>query len=241
MTTESRIITDSLGPAHLEENVCVLKYGPDLVSELEGLAKSKHLFDTVIINVTEVGFFFNAELIVEASGLARNLLALQGAMLFLKSDKAMALVRESLMGPLTFHIFESHSEIFDHSPSLSKHVQRAMGQAASTLEESTDLSKQVLMSSVPVLTALGMKLKGEMDRPGLRNRVIAVVDNYSPLSTLISRMCADGHLREEDLFDQLKSLEQAGVIYPIFAKIPFLVNSFKNKTAFSLKDYFKES
>lgn len=237
MVDESNeVITERLSRMMSQENVVVLKYGPDLLAELQGLAAGKHLFDAVLIDATACGYLFTAEVLIEAGRLANSLLEVQGALVFLKKDKAIAIVRDTLMGSLTFHIFENHSELFDYSAPLAKHVQSVLGKNVGFIEESTDLAQQVLMSTVPVLTHLGIKLKAGMDQPRRRNAVIAAVDNYTPLSTISHRITSQGKMTSEDLMEELKALEQSRAIYPIFNKVPFLVNCFRNQTAFTLKD-----
>ncbi len=233
---QHEVITERLSRMMSQENVVVLKYGPDLLGELTGLAAGKHLFDAVLIDATACGYLFTAELLIEAGRLANALLEVQGALVFLKKDKAVAIVRDTLMGSLTFHIFENHAELFDYSAPLAKHVQSALGKSGGLIEESTDLAQQVLMSTVPVLTHLGIKLKAGMDQPRRRNAVIAAVDNYTPLSTISHRISSQGKMTTEELMEELKALEQSRAIYPIFNKVPFLVNCFRNQTAFSLKD-----
>ncbi|MGH9550147.1 MAG: DUF4388 domain-containing protein, partial [Terriglobales bacterium] len=93
------------------------------------------------------------------------------------------------------------------------------------------------MSSVPVLTREGIKQKGTMDTPRKRNAVIAAIDNYTPLNTIVHRLTSQGRMTSEEIQEELKGLEQAHIIFPMFNKIPFLVNCFRNQTAFSLKDY----
>ncbi|MBS1952858.1 MAG: DUF4388 domain-containing protein [Cyanobacteria bacterium SZAS-4] len=233
---QNEVITERLSRMMSQENVVVLKYGPDLLAELSGLAQGKHLFDAVLIDATTCGYLFTAEVLIEAGRLANALLEVQGALVFLKKDKAIAIVRDTLMGSLTFHIFENHSELFDYSAPLAKHVQAALGKSAGVIEESTDLAQQVLMSTVPVLTHLGIKLKAGMDQPRKRNAVIAAVDNYTPLSTISHRITSQGKMSAEELLEELKALEQSRAIYPIFNKVPFLVNCFRNQTPFTLKD-----
>lgn len=233
---QNEVITERLSRMMSQENVVVLKYGPDLLAELSGLAQGKHLFDAVLIDATICGYLFTAEVLIEAGRLANALLEVQGALVFLKKDKAIAIVRDTLMGSLTFHIFENHSELFDYSAPLAKHIQAALGKSAGVIEESTDLAQQVLMSTVPVLTHLGIKLKAGMDQPRKRNAVIAAVDNYTPLSTISHRITSQGKMSAEELMEELKALEQSRAIYPIFNKVPFLVNCFRNQTPFTLKD-----
>jgi Domain of unknown function (DUF4388) len=234
---QNEVITERLSRMMSQENVVVLKYGPDLLAELTGLAAGKHLFDAVLIDATTCGYLFTAEVLIEAGRLANGLLEVQGALVFLKKDKAIAIVRETLMGSLTFHIFENHSELFDYSAPLARHVQAVLGKSSeATTDESTDLTQQVLMSTVPVLTHLGIKLKAGMDQPRKRNAVIAAVDNYTPLSTISHRITSQGKMTADELLEELKGLEQSRAIYPIFSKVPFLVNCFRNQTPFTLRD-----
>jgi hypothetical protein len=234
---QNEVITERLSRMIAQENIMVLKYGPDLFAELSGLSDGKHLFDAVLIDATQCGYLFPAELLIEAGRLANSLLEVQGALVFLKSDKATAVVRDSLMGALSFHVFDNYGELFDYSAPLAKHVQGALGKTAGFIEESTDLAQQVLMSTVPVLTPLGIKLKSGMDTARRRNTVIAAVDNYTPLSTISHRITSQGKMTTEELMEELKALEQSRAIYPIFSKVPFLVHCFRNQTPFTLKDY----
>ncbi|MBS2002799.1 MAG: DUF4388 domain-containing protein [Candidatus Obscuribacterales bacterium] len=233
---QNEIITERLSRMMSQENVVVLKYGPDLLAELNGLSAGKHLFDAVLIDATTCGYLFPAELLIEAGGLAGTLLEVQGALVFVKKDKAVAVVRDTLMGSLSFHIFENHAELFDYSAPLARHVQSVIGSSGEVAEESTDLAQQVLMSTVPVLTHLGIKMKAGMDQPRRRNAVIAAVDNFTPLSTITHRITSQGRMTADDVLEELKGLEQSRAIYPIFNKVPFLVNCFRNQTPFTLKD-----
>lgn len=219
------------------QNIIVLRYGPELLNEIAALAKTKRLYDAIIVDSTLSGYLFPSEILIEAARLARGLLELSGALIFLKSDKATAIIRESLSGMMTFHVFDNHAELFDYSPSLTKFIQTALGNATSFVEESTDLSHQVLMSSVPVLTASGLNLKLNMESHHKRNLLLAAIDNYTPVVTLSNRLVASGRLKSEDFFERLKELESEKAIYPIFNKIPFLVNCFKSQTAFTIKEY----
>ncbi len=234
---KSDVIIGRLSRMISQENFIVLKYGPEIRRDLDGLVASKHLFDAVLIDVTDSGFLFSVDTLINAARLAHGFLEVQGALVFLSSDKAVAVVRETLMGSMTFNIFENHAELFDFSPSLAKHVQSVLGTGAGAAEESTDLSQQVLMSTVPVLTALGVKMKSGMDTAQRRNTVLAAVDNYTPLSTISHRLESSGKMKHDVLIEELHGLEQAKAIFPIFHKIPFLVNCFRNKTPFTLKDY----
>ncbi|MBP6743726.1 DUF4388 domain-containing protein [bacterium] len=236
--TEIKLTKDRTGS---QQNIIVLKYGPELLSEIAALSKSKRLYDAILIDSTLCGYLFPAEILVEAGRLAENLLELSGALIFLKSDKAIAVVRQSLTGLMSFHVFDNHSELFDYSPALTKFIQTALGSATSFVEESTDLSHQVLMSTVPVLTSHGLDLKINMTAHHRRNLLLSAIDNYSPVVTLINKVVSQGRLSESEFLERIKELEAEKSIYPIFAKIPFLVNCFKTKTAFTIKEYLISS
>lgn len=220
-----------------QQNIIVLKYGPELLSEITALGKSKRLYDAILIDSTLCGYLFPAETLVEAGRLAERLLELSGALIFLKSDKAIAVVRETLTGLMSFHVFDNHAELFDYSPSLTKFIQTALGSATTFVEESTDLSHQVLMSTVPVLTHHGLELKINMERHHRRNLLLAAIDNYSPVVALTNKLVGQGRVGETEFLERLKELESEKAIYPVFPKIPFLVNCFKNKTPFTIKEY----
>ena len=224
-----------------QQNIIVLKYGPDVIAEITSLSKGKRLYSAILVDATTCGYLFPAETLIEAGQLAEKLLEVQGAIIFLTTQKATAIVRESLLGMMSFHSFDNHSELFDYSPTLTKYIQTALGKDSSFTEESTDLSHQVLMSTVPVLTASGLDFKLGMATHHRRNMLLAAVDNYTPVVTLLGKMVSQSRLTEKEFFERLKELEQEKVIFPVFQKIQFLVNCFKNRTAFTLKEYLLSS
>ena len=228
-------ITEQLGPA-TQDNIVILKQGPDLMEELHGLAEGNHLFEAILVDSTLSGFLFPAEMLIEAASLADSLLELRGALVFLKTDSAVAIVKESLTAAPSFRCFTSYAELFDFSPSLTRYIKKALGQAAGFAEESTDLSQQILMSAIPVMTPKGLQEKISFDSPGKRNRVLALVDNYSPVAAIVHR--CEGRMLEEEVLEVLRDLEKEESIYPIFAKVPFLANCFKTQGSFTIEEYF---
>ncbi len=233
--------TTILAPGQAQENIVVLAYGPNFLDELGGLAQAKTVYDVVVVDATQSGFLFPAESMVEAARQAKKMLAVGGALVLVKADKAAALVKESLVGQLSFHVFDTHAELYDYSPSLARHVQSVLGNGAGQVAESTDLSEQVLMSSTPVLTAFGIKLKAGMESSRRRNAVLALIDNYTPLSAIVSRLVGQATMNAEEVMEELRSLEQVRAIFPIFARVPFLVHCFRNRIPFKLKDYLLAS
>jgi len=238
MSTEpDEATTTLLPPETAHENVLALKYGPHFLDELAGLAAARGPYDVVVVRSTEGGFLFPTEAVVEAGRLARKMLTLQGALVFASAGQALALVRESLMGQLSIHIFDSMGELYDYSPAIARHVQSASGQSVADGPEGTDLGKQVLMSSVPVLTPFGIKLKAGMESSRRRNMVLATIDNYTPISAIEQRLVGQGRLTHDELIEEMRSLEQVRAIFPVFAKAPFLVHCFRNQIPFKLRDY----
>jgi hypothetical protein len=223
------------------EKVFAFTYGPAFLDELGALSQKKETYDVVIVDATKSGFLFTTEVLLESARHARNLLTVQGALLFVKQDKAVALVRETVMGSLSLHIFDRLAELYDYSPSLAQLIQTILGSAAGILEESTDLADQVLMSSIPVLTSFGIKLKGGVESHRRRNLVLGAIDNYTPLSTISQRLTVDGTMNLDELVEELRSLEQVRAIFPIFPKVPFLVHCFRNKIPFKFSEYLTSS
>lgn len=226
------------------ENIIVLRYGPEILTEMSSLSKTKQLYNAIIIDCTLQGYLFPTEVLVDSKQIAENLLEISGALIFLKADRALALVKDSLAGQMSFQVFHNHAQLYDYSPTLTKYILTALGQATNFVDESTDLSHQILMSSVPVLTPYGMELKLSMTSHHKRNLLLARIDNYSPIQALLSKVtnlenprCID----EAEFLERLRELEQKKLIYPLFPRIPFLASCFKNKTAFSLKDYLVAS
>lgn len=237
--TEAEEITIRLAESVSQDSILVLTLSPDLPDELEGLEKTKKIFDLIIIDCTASGFIFPCDLLIRASSAAKNLLSVPGFLVFIKQDRAFAFVKETAAGNLSFQRFDSLSAIYDFSSNIAKQIQQAMGQNIEIHKDSTDLAEQILMMTIPVLTSFGIKLKAGMDGSRRRNTVLAAIDNYTPLSAIAARLLP--LLTLEQLLDELRGLEKTGAIYAIFPKIPYLVQQFRNTRAFRLKDYMLEA
>ena len=240
MTTEAqkeeKEITQQLGPRG-QENIVILKYGPQLLDELQGLSEGNHLFEAIIIDNTLSAYLFPAEILVEARKLVDQLLELRGALMFLKADSAIAIVKESLTTAPSFRVFNSYSEIFDFSPQVTKFIKSTLGSEAGFEEEGSDLAQQILMSSTPVLTMEGLDRKTNLSESNKINKVLALVDNHSPLASILMR--SKEKMSEDEFLEILREMEKERLIYPVFPKVPFLVKCFKNQSSFTLEDYFK--
>jgi len=228
----------TLSGAHSSlENIYVLKSGPTLIGELTGLLASKQYFEILLIDTQESGFLFPTEIFFETVNLAKQLLEVEGTLIFLTGNRAITITKESLIGDLSLHTFASYSELFDYSPALTKHVLAVTTKNNSLATENTDLTQQVLMSVVPVLTESGIKAKGARQAAGKSNPVLSSVDNCTPVSAICIRLAESNKLTMDAILTQIKTLETNKFIYPLFAKVPFLVNCFRNRSAFTLKDY----
>jgi hypothetical protein len=236
-TQSTEINLETLHRFIAQDNFIVLNWSPDVLSELDALAEKRELFDAVLIDCSELGFLFPTDLLIDGCLQINQLLKLNGALIFLCPTKAFAVVRESLTGSLSFHIFNSNAELFDYSPRLAGKVQEVLAGGPEAMEESTDLARQVLLSTIPVLTILGISMKGSINAASPQNCVLAAIDNYTPLGTISQKLTSQNRISHEDLIRELKELEKAKAINPIFHKIPFLVSCFRQKIPFSLKEY----
>lgn len=235
---DTQVKSGLLDKAAAQEHVLSFNYDQDLVDHLLELADKKRLYDAILINVNDCDFLFTVECLLEVARAARHLLAMQGTIIFLRANNAIGLCRDSLTGHLSFLIFDNYAEVFDYSPTLAKHVQMAMGESVNILAENSDLYQQVLMSATPVLTRHGIRLKGTMDQTSRSNTLLAAIDNFTQLATIVQRLGTEqGQMTLAEILEELKVLEAEKAIYPFLAKIPFLVNCFRNKASFSLKDY----
>ncbi len=175
---------------------------------------------------------------MEIANLGTQLLEVQGTLLLLQMDKAITIRRDSLVGDLSFHIFANYDELFHFSPSLFKHVQNIFGQEETFLSQSTDLAQQILFACIPVLTHEGIKRKGNKSENSPANAVLSVIDNFTPLSAISMRLAQSHKMTVDQLLAELRELESRKTIYPLFSKIPFLAECFRNRVAFTPKDYF---
>ncbi len=221
------------------EKVAMLKLGQHFSDELEKLWNSKKFFDLILVDATECGFLFSAEDMISAATAARDILEVQGALVFVKLDKAAAFIKESPVGFLSFHVFETFSDVYDYSTSIAKHIQQAMGQTIEIRRESADLSEQILLTIIPVLTNFGIKLKASVEGAARRNKILNAIDNYTPLNAIAQRLAAE--MNFSDLLEDLKQIEKSGAIYPIFPKVPFLLQHFRSGKQFKLREYLLEA
>lgn len=232
--TPETAVADDAGEQE-QENIVVLKYGSEIMDELHALAAGDRLYEAVIIDTTLCGYLFPAENIIEAARLVNSLVEVTGALIFLRIDSATAIVRESITSAPSIRIFESFAEIFDFSPAVMRFIKTRLGKAAGFEEAGADLSQQILMAAVPSFTQAGLAKKTEIEAPGKLNHVMALIDNYSPVASIIQRSAE--RLTENQVLEALKELETKKMIFPIFAKVPFLVNSFKSRRSFTLEEY----
>ena len=222
------------------ENICILTNGPTLIEELTELIANKQQFEILLIDSQKSGFLFPTEIFFETTNLSKQLLEVEGSLIFLTGNRAVAIKKESLIGDLSLHNFASYSELFDHSPALTKHV-LATTSKSEIAPENTDLTQQVLMSSVPVLKEAGIKAKGarqSTNKPGL---ILSAIDNFTPISALCLHLGKNHNFTTEQILQEIKALELQDYIYPIFPKIPFLVNCFRSRSSFTFKDYLLAS
>jgi len=223
------------------ENIISLKYGPDLVDELASFAQQGIIFEAVLIDATKYGFLFTTEELLDSIRLTKRIVESHSALVFVTTEKAVSIQGDSLLGNPTVRLFENHSELFDYFPALVRPIRQLLGQSLDYKEESTDMASEVLMSIVPVLTSKGIRMKGEIDHHSRRNVLLAAIDNFTSINTINERFSEQGRMSSDELLKELKSLEADKAIFPVFAKVPMLVNCLRNRTPITLPDYMVES
>jgi len=170
-----------------DDNICIVTNTTTLIDELSELLAHKRQFEVIIVDSQKSGFLFSTEIFFETSNLAKQLLEVEGSLIFLTSSRAMSIKKDSLIGNLSLNTFASYSELFDHSPTLTKHVLSTSGKA-DILPEHTDLTQQVLFSSVPVLKEAGIKAKGARQQTNRAGLVLSIIDNFTPISAICLRL-----------------------------------------------------
>jgi hypothetical protein len=223
--------------AHGQENITALKYGPDLIHQLRLLADHQTTFYAVLVDATNSGFLFTTELLLDSVRLAKRLLEPSGVLVFFTVQKAIGLQGDSLLGHQSFLVFENHAELFDYFPALAKPVHVLLGKTYGEEVVTTDLASEVLMSVVPVLTRQGIEAKGKIEARSRRNIVLASIDNFTSINTINERFSEQGRMTRDEFLEEVKNLEAEKLIYPVFAKVPMLVNCLRNRSPFSLPDY----
>lgn len=231
--------TIPLADGKVQENVLALLFGPDLLDELDGLSQSKKSFETIVVDCRKSGFVFPAETLLEAAGAAMKVLEVHGVIAFAKTDKVVVIVKSSLLGDMMLHSFDAIADVYGFSPTVGSHVLKAIGSVGAEGETTCDLAELILMSTVPVLTPFGIKLKVGMEAGKRRNILLAAIDNYTPLTLILKRL--EGRLTREEVIEDLRDLEVSGAIFPITAKIPFLVHCVRNKIPFKLLTFLVEA
>ena len=93
------------------------------------------------------------------------------------------------------------------------------------------------MSSVPVLKDAGIKAKGSRQENSKTTIILSVIDSFTPISAICLRLNEHYNFTNDQILQEIKALELQDFIYPIFPKIPFLVNCFRSRSPFTLREY----
>jgi hypothetical protein len=220
------------------EKVTRLTMSPALVDELHGLLQFNQRYDTIIVDCTLEGFFFPADDLLRVYECASELLNVKGALLFAKPDQVLVLIKETPMSDVSFHTFSSLSQLYDFSASLARQLQADNGRS---LDVDTDISDQIIMSTIPVLTKMGIDSKSTGRGSSKRRKVLLAIDNYSSISAVATRLATTHEITIEELKEELRYLEKDQLIFPIFPKVRFLAECLRNGTYITIKDYLVAS
>jgi len=238
MSTEPNTVNPPFS-INLPENTIAINWSPDLIAELTKLGQMDCLFDVIVVNVTRAGFLFPTELLLEAGRLTPNLLHLKGMLVFASNNQIVAIIKESLSGDLSLRIFDHLFQLYDYSPFAAFCIQQVISPEQHL--HKSDLEEQILMSSIPVLTQMGIKLKASPGSNLGRNQVLAAIDNYSPLSSVRQHLVDSTRMTWEEVLAEINALEKLRAVFPVFTKVSFLTHCFRHQLAFNLKEYLLAS
>ncbi len=214
-------------------------YRENIFAELEKLTQSEKFFDGLIIDLMQTGFTLPLESLIKFSFYAKRLLKPQGVLLFVKVDGAITLTKDDPGGGLTFNAYDSPFGIFARHPMLADYVcatvpgidRRRLHSGGSTL------ANHILYTSTPVLSERGQKIKVEFSLPAPQNWVIQAIDDYTTIEAIARILEAKHHLAADETMRIIQELESQSIIFPIFARIQFLANCYRNSKPFRLGRY----
>ena len=214
-------------------------YKESLFIELEQLIEKRKSFDGLIIDVMQTGFTIPLETIVKFSFFAHRLLRQNGVLLFVKADGAITLTKDDPGGGLTFNSYDSPFGIFTQHPMLADHLcatvsgidRRRLQGGGNTL------ANHILYTSVPVLTDLGQKVKGEFSLAAPHHWVVQAIDDYTSVEVITRLMESHQSLAPDETMRIIQELEAQKLIFSIFPRIQFLANCYRNRKSFRLGRY----
>jgi hypothetical protein len=229
---ESRNFTNNL-------TFLTFAYRDNLFIELEQLVDKGKMFDGLIIDVMQTGFSLPLEALVRFSFYAQRLLNQQGVLLFVKADGAITLTKDDPGGGLTFNTYDSPFGIFTRHPMLADHLcatvsgidRRRLQGGGNTL------ANHILYTSVPVLTEMGQKIKSEFSLAAPHHWVVQAIDDYTTIEVITRVMESHQHLAPDESMRIIQELESQNIIFPVFPRIQFLANCYRNRKPFRLGRY----
>jgi hypothetical protein len=214
-------------------------YRENLFVELEQLVDKGKLFDGLIIDVMQTGFTLPLESLVKFSFYAQRLLNQHGVLLFVKADGAITLTKDDPGGGLTFYTYDSPFGIFTRHPMLADYVCATVGgiDRRRLQEGGNTLANHILYTSVPVLTELGQKAKVEFSLVAPHHWVIQAIDDYTTVEVITRVMESHQRLAPDETMRIIQELESQALIFPVFPRIQFLANCYRNRKSFRLGRY----
>lgn len=214
-------------------------YRENLFVELDSLVNQSKLFDGIIIDVMQTGFSLPLDTLVKFSFYAHRLLKQDGVLLFVKADGAITLTKDNPSGSLTFDTYDSPFGIFTRHPLLAEHVcatvegidRRRLQGGGNTL------ANHILYTSIPVLTDKGRNAKDEFSLAAPHHWLLRSIDDYTSIEVLARLMENQQRLAPDETVRIIQELEAEGLIFPIFPRIQFLANCYRNRKPFRLGRY----
>ncbi|MCA9804629.1 MAG: DUF4388 domain-containing protein, partial [Cyanobacteria bacterium HKST-UBA02] len=169
-------------------------------------------------------------------GYGKKLLEPGGMMIFIKSDGAIALTRDDPAGGLVINSYDSPYGAFIRFPAFADHACRTVSglDRDRLLDGGGTLAHHILLASIPVLTEMGLTAKHEFNLPVSQNWLMQLIDDYTPVESLLHRMEVKHKLTPQETLIILQELDDQRMIFPIFKRIQFLSSCYQNRKPFRL-------
>lgn len=211
----------------------------DIFSQLETLVSNGQFLDGLVIDVMQLGFSIRLDVMVRLSQYAERLLTERGVLLLIKSDGAIALVKEEPGRGLSYQFYQNPLDIFVRYPRLAEHVCSTIpGLERRRLSAGSPLANHILHTSIPVLTPRGLRSKNEMpELPAKLQWLLQMVNDYTPVEVIAWQMEQSYSVAADETLRWLQECERERLIYPLFSRLQFLSTCYRKQQTFRLGRY----
>jgi hypothetical protein len=225
------------------QNFLTLRYHENLLSELDKLVATERQLDGLIIDLMQTGFSLPIESLSNYMVYANKLLNHGGLLILIKPDGALCLAKDDPAGGFSIKIYDSPLGFASRYPVLADYVRSVVAGIEPRYIDSfnSSLARHVLGASIPILTVAGRKHQHDYTLEISQNRLVQLIDDYTSVEAILRILETRHDKSSNETIRLLQELEEAGVIFPLFARVEFLAKCYQNKKPFRLGRYMVEA